>query len=409
MPRFKLLAFLAFVLLVSLPLGTAQAQTPASVDVSQNAEYGDILVDAGGMTLYLFTDDERDKSNCSGGCAGAWPPLLTVGDPTAGDGVRADKLSTIARDDASTQVTYNGWPLYYFAQDENPGDTKGQYGTWFVVSISGGPIASSATVDTSDSSEFGTILVEASGRTLYLFTNDESNKSNYSGGCAVAWPPLVTVSDPTAGEGVTASKVGTITRDDGYTQVTYNGWPLYYFAGDGKPGDTAGQYGTWFVVSTHGGLIASSATVNTAESSELGTILVEASGRTLYLFTNDESNKSNCSGGCAVAWPPVLTVSTPTAGEGVTAAKVGTITREDGYTQVTYNGSPLYYFAADDKPGDTKGQNVGNVWFVVPPDLKPPSVGDSAIPALVRMALVLSLVLLSTGGLLVARTRARRA
>ena len=71
MSRFKLLAFLAFVLLVSVPSGTAQAQTPASVNVSQNAEYGDILVDANGMTLYLFTNDERNKSNCSGGCATA--------------------------------------------------------------------------------------------------------------------------------------------------------------------------------------------------------------------------------------------------------------------------------------------------------------------------------------------------
>jgi len=139
MSRFKLLAFLAFVLLVSVPSGTAQAQTPASVNVSQNAEYGDILVDANGMTLYLFTNDERDKSNCAGGCATAWPPLVTVGDPTAGEGVTGDKLGTITRDDGYTQVTYNGWPLYYFAPDEKPGDTKGQNvgDVWFVVDTAG--------------------------------------------------------------------------------------------------------------------------------------------------------------------------------------------------------------------------------------------------------------------------------
>ena len=105
MSRFTLLAFLAFVLLVSVPLGTALAQTQASVNVSQNAEYGDILVNASGMTLYLFTNDERNKSNCAGGYATAWPPLLTVGDPTAGEGIAADKLATTTRDDGSTQVT----------------------------------------------------------------------------------------------------------------------------------------------------------------------------------------------------------------------------------------------------------------------------------------------------------------
>jgi predicted lipoprotein with Yx(FWY)xxD motif len=234
--------------------GTVQAQTPTSVNVSQSAEYGDILVDASGMTLYLFTNDERNKSNCSGGCATAWPPLLTAGDPTAGEGVTADRLGTITRDDGSIQVTYNGWPLYYVARDEKPGDTNGQYGTWFVVSTFGGPIASNAAVNTVEDATYGTILVEASGRTLYLFTNDERNKSNCSGGCGTAWPPLLTAGGPTAGEGVTADRLGTITRDDGYTQVTYNGWPLYYVARDEKPGDTSGQNvgDVWFVIDLAG-------------------------------------------------------------------------------------------------------------------------------------------------------------
>ena len=392
MSRSKWLAFLAFAVFVSLPFGTAQAQTPATVTVSQNVEFGDILADTSGRTLYLFTNDERDKSTCSDGCATAWPPLLTVGDPTAGEGVAADKLGTITRGDGSSQVTYNGWPLYYFAQDQNPGETNGQYGTWFVVSTHGGPIASSASVNTAENATYGTILVEASGRTLYLFTNDERDKSNCAGGCATAWPPLLTVGDPTAGDGVAADKLGTITRDDGYMQVTYNGWPLYYFAQDEKPGNTNGQYGTWFVVSTHGGPIASSASVNTAENATYGTILVEASGRTLYLFTNDERDKSNCAEGCARAWPPLLTVGEPTVGEGVVAAKVGTITRDDGYMQLTYDGSPLYYFAPDQKPGDTNGQDVGNVWFVVDsagqavrpsaPEPELPATGDPGIAAM---------------------------
>ena len=110
----KALVLLALIVLLSIHAGTAHAQEATTVEISQNAEFGDILTDAGGNTVYLFTEDERNKSNCAGGCATAWPPLLTVGDPTAGEGVNADRLGTITRDDGSTQVAYNGWPLYYF-------------------------------------------------------------------------------------------------------------------------------------------------------------------------------------------------------------------------------------------------------------------------------------------------------
>lgn len=108
--------------------------------------------------------------------------------------------------------------------------------------------------------------------------------------------------------------------------------------------------------------------VNAAEHPDLGTILTDASGRTLYLFANDAPDTSNCSGGCALAWPPLLTMEDPTAGEGVNAAKLGIITRADGSRQVTYDGKPLYYYAQDAAPGDVRGQDVGGVWFVVHPD-----------------------------------------
>ena len=94
-------------------------------------------------------------------------------------------------------------------------------------------------------------------------------------------------------------------------------------------------------------------------------MLVEASGRTLYLFTSDEPSVSTCSGGCARAWPPLVTVGDPAAGEGVDGDLLGTVTREDGSVQVTYNGRPVYYYSGDDKPGDTNGQNVGSVWFTI--------------------------------------------
>ncbi len=98
-----------------------------------------------------------------------------------------------------------------------------------------------------------------------------------------------------------------------------------------------------------------------------GMILVAASdSMTLYTFDSDSAGKSNCSGQCAVIWPPltVPTGVTPTAGPGVTG-QLGTITRSDGAIQVTYKGLPLYFFHNDSKPGDTKGHYTG--WELVHP------------------------------------------
>ena len=326
-------------------------------------------MDRSGRTQYLFTPDNRDLSNCADTCALFWPPLLTVGDPTPGENVSADQLGTIERDDGSMQVTYNGWPLYYFAFDNMPGDANGQdsQDVWYVVSTYGGPIQTDVLVETSDHPDLGTILTDRSGRTQYLFTPDNRDLSNCADACALFWPPLLTVGDPTPGENVSADQLGTIERDDGSMQVTYNGWPLYYFAFDNMPGDTNGQdsQDAWYVVSTYGGPIQRDVLVVANEHPDLGTILMDRSGRTLYLFTVDEPSQSNCSGGCALAWPPLLTVGEPTAGEGLSGDQLGTITREDGSLQVVFNGQPLYYFANDAGPGDFDGHMVGDVWFVV--------------------------------------------
>ena len=325
------------------PVPVQATLTPSPVEVAISAfehpELGTILTDGRGGALYLFTMDTRSNSNCSSGCVETWPPLVTLGEPAAGEGVDGIRLLSITREDGSLQVTYNGWPLYRFSGDEKPSDAKGQNvnNTWFVVSTAGGPIQNNAIVKTSEHPALGTILIEGSGRTVYLFAVDERNKSSCKGGCATAWPPLLTVGDPTGDEGVVSGLLGTTTRDDGSTQVTYNGWPLYYFAPDKKPGDTRGQNigDIWFVVSTAGGPIQNNAVVKTSEHPVLGTILTEESGRTIYLFTEDENNKSNCTGDCATAWPPLLTVGSPAGDEGVVSGLLGTTTRDDGSTQVT--------------------------------------------------------------------------
>jgi predicted lipoprotein with Yx(FWY)xxD motif len=103
-------------------------------------------------------------------------------------------------------------------------------------------------------------------------------------------------------------------------------------------------------------------------SSKLGSILVDGSGRTLYLFEKDKGTTSSCYGACATAWPPYATTGAPQAGSGASAALLGTTTRTGGATEVTYHGHPLYYYAADSKPGDTNGQGVkafGAEWYVL--------------------------------------------
>jgi len=112
------------------------------------------------------------------------------------------------------------------------------------------------------------------------------------------------------------------------------------------------------------------ATVAVASNSDLGKILVDGDGRTLYLFEADEEGSSACSGACAEAWPPFTTQGDPSAGEGASADKLGTISRDNGDTQVTYNGHPLYYYTPDEGPGDTKGQDIeqfGAEWYVLSP------------------------------------------
>jgi predicted lipoprotein with Yx(FWY)xxD motif len=123
--------------------------------------------------------------------------------------------------------------------------------------------ASGGTTVALASSKLGKILVDGESRTLYLFEADTGTASTCNGACASAWPPLTTTGEPIAGPGISASKLGTAKRSDGTTGVTYNGHPLYTFAGDSAPGQTTGQgsdgFGAeWYVLSAAGNAIETS-------------------------------------------------------------------------------------------------------------------------------------------------------
>ena len=113
---------------------------------------------------------------------------------------------------------------------------------------------------------------------------------------------------------------------------------------------------------------ASGTTILIAENATIGEILTDAEGMTLYTFSNDTagSGTSACTGGCANAWPPLTVDGTPTK-PAAASGEIATITRDDGKTQVTYKGLPLYFFANDTAAGQTNGHMLNNVWFAAKP------------------------------------------
>ena len=122
------------------------AGSAATIATASNAKLGKpILVDAKGMTVYLFVADTSTTSTCYTSCAAIWPPVLTTGAPQAGAGADQSLLGTTMRTDGKLEVTYAGHPLYYFIKDKAPGDVTGQGingfgGLWWVMSASGAAI-----------------------------------------------------------------------------------------------------------------------------------------------------------------------------------------------------------------------------------------------------------------------------
>lgn len=142
------------------PTGAGSPTDPTTVQVDMHDELGEILVGPDGLTLYMFDQDTQGEgaSTCYDDCAAAWPPLTVDGTPMAGDGVMAD-LETLEREDGTMQVIANGWPLYYFASDESPGDTNGQgvNDIWWVLNAEGVPVRATATpTETSTANNSGT-------------------------------------------------------------------------------------------------------------------------------------------------------------------------------------------------------------------------------------------------------------
>lgn len=127
----------------------AQSGDKADLTVKQSSQFGNYVADASGRPLYMFTSDTQGqgssqaKSSCQDQCAKAWPPLTVQGQPQVGSELQQDLVSTLQRQDGQMQVTYGGWPLYYFAKDKGGSDAvegqdvHGFGGEWYLVSPDG--------------------------------------------------------------------------------------------------------------------------------------------------------------------------------------------------------------------------------------------------------------------------------
>jgi predicted lipoprotein with Yx(FWY)xxD motif len=180
-------------------------------------------------------------------------------------GIDSKLLGTLARPDGTVQLTLAGWPLYRYAKDANPGDTKGQGvgGTWYASTPAGKKAAAKKATPAKPAGKvllrvvtdpkLGKIVVDGAGRTLYRFDKDVPKPagkavSNCLGACAKAWPPVLWTKGFKV-VGLDRALVTNIMRKDGKCQIALNGWPLYRYTKDTAAGQTKGQGvgGIWFV------------------------------------------------------------------------------------------------------------------------------------------------------------------
>lgn len=229
--------------------------------------------------------------------------------------------------------------------------------------------ASAATVQVTSNATLGTYLVNESGMTLYYFARDipgNGSSACTSPQCHALWTPFyagqVNVSPP-----LNASDFATINTSNG-EQTTYQGWPLYFFNNDTQAGDTRGDgfLGIWFVMKPN-------YSVMIMDNATLGPYLVTGNGTTLYNFSIDSRDMSNCTDSCLTFWPPFYAQSLVVPSS-LSPDNFSSFTRPDGAMQTAYQGMPLYTHTADTKPGDTAGQGIlkfNGTWSVVPPNATP--------------------------------------
>lgn len=223
------------------------------IQLATDAKFGAVLTDSVGKTLYFFASDAAGTPTCTGACETVWPVYYSANASTDLN-VKASDVGVTTRADGRKQSTYKGYPLYYYAQDAAAGEIKGDGvgGIWFVAKpdyslmlANAQLIGGTGTLYTKTYAEGAgkTIyLTDAQGRTLYAFAPDKNNKNTFTTDLTKngIWPvyesdikavPSVVTKDQLAVIDVTTI---------GKKQLTYKGWPLYYYSQDAVRGNNKG-------------------------------------------------------------------------------------------------------------------------------------------------------------------------
>lgn len=287
--------------------GNPPVEDPNAVQLFNDNSFGMIMADADGNTLYFFSLDSKGLSNCNGECLDNWPVFYEE-NLTLDEGLDANDFGVITRDDGSMQTTYKGWPLYTYIGDANSGDVNGDglQSIWFVAKpdysvmyvrdqlvgrdADGVETNLTGNYEPGDGQTF--YMTDARGNTLYRFVNDTKGVNNFTAedfSNNGVWPifeedlsEIPSIFD--------TSDFGSIDVF-GRQQLTYKGWPLYYFGQDEARGDNYGvgfpTAGIWPVVNTQTPE-APEAEAETAENSWD----VTAEGATAYIFNGNGLNNA---------------------------------------------------------------------------------------------------------------------
>ena len=230
------------------------AKPTVHIQVKQDATFGSVMTDSAGRTLYFFSIDANGSSGCTGGCVTAWPVFYKE-NPTLDTALAASDFGSITRTDGAKQTTYKGWPLYYFQNDLKAGDIKGDGAAniWFVakpdytVMLANTQLVGKDGVQYDHTLKPGTevtqYITDAYGRTLYSFSPDHSNKNTFTKSDFsnnTVWPCDTNAVIKKIPSILDKTQFGTV-NVFGKTQLSYKGWPMYYFGADaGVRGSTKG-------------------------------------------------------------------------------------------------------------------------------------------------------------------------
>jgi predicted lipoprotein with Yx(FWY)xxD motif len=279
------------------------------------------------------------------------------------------------------QFTYKGWPLYYFIQDSQRGDTKGvsvpSPGVWPIITSDIENAQLSDNVQLREDESLGNILTDGQGNTLYYFSRDAGNDfSACNGGCLNQWPVFYV--DSVVSSDLATAEFKSFTRSDGTMQTSYKGWPLYYYSSDTIIGETNGEArgNVWFVAKPDYSIMVMNDSLVGADGitynatyepgSEIVQFFTDENGRSLYFFINDSLDNNNFTNEdfSNDAFWPVYGNDTIGSLPSTLDRNLFNVIDVFGVPQYTYNGWPLYYWGQDSLRGDTYGVSVPSpgVW-----------------------------------------------